>query len=57
MLESFGWGLFASSSLLIGALLTIWLPLNRRTLGLVMAFGSGVLILEPFPRPSQRPPG
>jgi zinc transporter, ZIP family len=44
VLESFGWGLFASSSLLLGALLTIWLPLNRRVLGLVMAFGSGVLI-------------
>jgi zinc transporter, ZIP family len=44
VLESFGWGLFASSSLLLGALLAIWLPLNRRVLGLVMAFGSGVLI-------------
>jgi ZIP family zinc transporter len=44
MLESFGWGLFASSSLVLGALLTIWLPISRRVLGLVMAFGSGVLI-------------
>jgi zinc transporter, ZIP family len=44
VLEAFGWGLFASSSLVLGALLTMWLPLGRRLLGLVMAFGSGVLI-------------
>jgi zinc transporter, ZIP family len=44
MAESFGWGTLAASSLILGGLLTFWLPIGRRTLGLVMAFGSGVLI-------------
>ena len=41
---SFGWGILAASSLLIGGLIALWLPIRRRVLGLVMAFGSGVLI-------------
>jgi len=38
------WGLLAASSLLIGALVSFTLSPNRRTIGLVMGFGSGVLI-------------
>jgi ZIP family zinc transporter len=41
---SFFWGLLAGSSLVLGALLTFWLPIGRRALGLIMAFGAGVLI-------------
>ena len=38
------WGAFASSSLLVGGLLVLNLPLSRRLIGLVMGFGAGVLI-------------
>jgi ZIP family zinc transporter len=44
VLEAFAWGLFASSSLLIGGLVAIRFAVSRLVLGLVMAFGSGVLI-------------
>lgn len=44
MSEAFIWGLVAASSLLIGALLSIYLAISRRILGLIMAFGVGVLI-------------
>ena len=44
MAEAFGWGALAASSLLIGGLLAITVDLKDRALGLVMAFGSGVLI-------------
>ena len=39
-----GWGLFAGSSLIIGGALAIVLPIRERLLGLIMAFGAGVLI-------------
>jgi ZIP family zinc transporter len=42
--EAFIWGAVAASSLLWGGLLAIWVPFGQRTLGLVMAFGAGVLI-------------
>jgi ZIP family zinc transporter len=42
--EAFAWGFLAASSLLIGGLIALRRPIGRRTLGLVMAFGSGVLI-------------
>ena len=42
--QSLVWGVVAASSLLLGGVLAIWLPVSRRTLGLVMAFGAGVLI-------------
>ena len=42
--QSYAWGILASSSLVLGGMLAIWLPIGRRTLGLVMAFGAGVLI-------------
>jgi ZIP family zinc transporter len=42
--ESFAWGVVAASSLVLGGALAGWLPIGRRVLGLVMAFGAGVLI-------------
>jgi ZIP family zinc transporter len=42
--ESFFWGTIAASSLLLGGLYALWFPIHRRALGLVMAFGAGVLI-------------
>ncbi len=44
MLEAGLWGLFASSSLTLGSLLTFWLKPSRRLIGLIMAFGAGTLI-------------
>ncbi len=41
---SFAWGAFAASSLLIGALIALWFRISLRWIGLIMAFGSGVLI-------------
>ncbi len=38
------WGLIAASSLVAGGLLGSWLTLGKRTLGVIMAFGAGVLI-------------
>jgi zinc transporter, ZIP family len=44
MAEAFAWGILASSSLVIGALIALAFRIGARTLGMVMAFGSGVLI-------------
>jgi ZIP family zinc transporter len=44
MLASFGWGTLAASSLVIGALVAIWLNISLRMIGLIMSFGAGVLI-------------
>jgi zinc transporter, ZIP family len=44
MWGAFGWGLLAASSLVIGAILALLLPIRLRTIGLVMGFGAGVLI-------------
>ena len=44
MIEAFVWGGIAASSLLLGGLLVMWRPIPQRALGLVMAFGAGVLI-------------
>ena len=41
---AFGWGMLASSSLVIGSLVAIWLNLSLRVIGLIMGFGAGVLI-------------
>ncbi len=41
---AFAWGVVAASSLLLGALVVMWRAPSRSTLGLVMAFGAGVLI-------------
>ena len=44
MAEAFLWGLAAASTLLLGALIAEARPPSKRTLGLVMGFGSGVLL-------------
>jgi ZIP family zinc transporter len=44
MLNTFFYGLLATSSLVIGGLIGIWFPIGKRTLGIIMAFGAGVLI-------------
>ena len=41
---SFGWGILASSSLVIGALIALRFDLTARVIGLIMGFGGGVLI-------------
>jgi ZIP family zinc transporter len=43
-LEASGWGALAASSLIIGALIALARPVPRKPLGLIMAFGSGVLV-------------
>lgn len=42
--SAFGWGLLAASSLVLGALVALRLRIGLRAIGLIMAFGSGVLI-------------
>jgi zinc transporter, ZIP family len=44
MWAALGWGLFAGSSLILGGLLALALPIHVRLLGLIMAFGAGVLV-------------
>lgn len=41
---AFGWGTLAASSLVIGALVALRFSIGLRPIGLVMAFGAGVLI-------------
>ena len=43
MLEAAGWGLVAASSLVVGAAAGLWLPIPRRVVALLMAFGAGAL--------------
>jgi zinc transporter, ZIP family len=42
--EAFLWGTVAGSSLVLGGLIALRFTLSRRLLGLIMAFGAGVLI-------------
>ena len=44
MFQAVLWGGLAASSLLVGAGIALVATVGRRTLGLIMAFGSGVLI-------------
>ena len=44
MREALLWGILASSSLLLGGILALRFSVPSRVLGLIMAFGSGVLI-------------
>jgi len=44
MAGAFGWGTLAASSLVIGAIVALLFHISPRTIGLIMAFGSGVLI-------------
>jgi zinc transporter, ZIP family len=39
-----GWGLLAGSSLILGGAIALTLPIREHLLGLIMAFGAGVLI-------------
>jgi zinc transporter, ZIP family len=42
--EAFAWGMVAASSLVIGAFVALLFKIGLRTIGLIMAFGAGVLI-------------
>jgi zinc transporter, ZIP family len=44
MAAAFGWGILAASSLVIGALIALRFHIGFRVTGLIMAFGSGVLV-------------
>jgi ZIP family zinc transporter len=44
MAASFGWGTLAASSLVIGAVVALVFRISLRAIGLIMAFGAGVLI-------------
>ena|SRR5436190_9205743 len=44
MAASFGWGILAASSLVIGAIVALRVRIGLRTIGLIMGFGAGVLI-------------
>jgi ZIP family zinc transporter len=44
MAGAFGWGTLAASSLVIGAIVALLFRIGLRTIGLIMAFGAGVLI-------------
>ena len=44
MAASFGWGTLAACSLVIGALVALRFRISLRAIGLIMAFGAGVLI-------------
>jgi zinc transporter, ZIP family len=44
MESAFIWGLLATSSLVVGGSLGMWVDFSRRTLGIIMAFGAGVLL-------------
>ena len=44
MLSAFLWGLFASSSLILGGVIALRFNLGNKLLGIIMAFGAGTLI-------------
>ena len=44
MAAAFGWGLLAASSLVIGGILALAVKIPLRVIGLIMAFGAGVLV-------------
>jgi ZIP family zinc transporter len=44
MVGSFGWGILAASSLVIGALIALRFTLSSRVIGLILGFGGGVLM-------------
>ena len=44
MLEAFAWGFLAAASLLVGGVVALRWRVGERLLGMIMAFGSGVLI-------------
>jgi hypothetical protein len=44
VLEAFGLGLLAQSSLLLAGLLVIWIEVPRRVVGVLAGFGAGALL-------------
>ena len=44
MLSAFAWGLIATSSLAIGGLIGASVAISKKWLGVIMAFGAGVLL-------------
>ena len=44
MLAAFGWGFLAAATLIVGGAYALRWRVGDRALGIVMAFGSGVLI-------------
>src|SRR5262250_3622686 len=44
MLKAFAWGLLANSSLAIGGLIGASVAISKKWLGVIMAFGAGVLL-------------
>ena len=44
MLEATWWGFVGGTALLLGAVCGIFLPLSHRFIGLVLGFGTGVLV-------------
>ena len=44
MSAAFAWGFLAASSLILGGLIALRLPISKFALGIIMAFGAGVLI-------------
>jgi ZIP family zinc transporter len=44
VLEAMGWALLGASSLLLGALVAFAVPIPRKVLGFILAFGAGVLV-------------
>jgi ZIP family zinc transporter len=44
VLEAMAWALLGASSLLLGALVAFAVPIPRKVLGFILAFGAGVLI-------------
>ena len=44
MWNAFFWGLIATSSLILGGFIGSYFSLGKRTIGLIMGFGAGVLI-------------
>ncbi|HYJ66276.1 MAG TPA: hypothetical protein VEX15_01300 [Nocardioidaceae bacterium] len=46
MLEAALWGAIGASSLLIGAVIGLLLPLSRLVIGLILGFGAGARVLH-----------
>lgn len=44
MLEAFGWGLLAQSSLLVGGLVVCWVTVPQKVIGILGGFGAGAMI-------------
>jgi ZIP family zinc transporter len=43
MIAAAGWGLVAAATLVVGAVIALWVPIPRRFVALLMGFGAGAL--------------